>query len=69
MLGASQSFSRKLTRACVPLMVARIGHNWDAAAMQLLVASIVQTMVSVHNIAGSESYDEYDESRENHRAA
>jgi hypothetical protein len=39
-LGASQSFSRRTTRSCVPLMVARIGHNYDAraAAMQPLVA-------------------------------
>jgi hypothetical protein len=29
----------------------------------------VQTMVVVHNIAGVESYDEYDELRKNRRAA
>jgi hypothetical protein len=51
-LGASGSFSRKITRTCVPLMVARIGHNWDAAANHSLIAPIVQTMVVVHNIAG-----------------
>jgi hypothetical protein len=65
-LGATQSFSRKITRTCVPLMAV---HNWDAAAMQLLFAPIVQTMVAVHNIAGIERYDEYDELRENHRVA
>jgi hypothetical protein len=68
-LGASGSFSRKITRTCVPLMVARIGHNWDAAAMQNLVAPIVQTMVVVHNIAGVQDYDEYDALQENRRAA
>jgi hypothetical protein len=53
-----QSFSRKITRICAPLIVARIGNNWDATAMQLetLIAPIVQTMVVVHNIAGIESY-------------
>ncbi len=60
-VGTSKSFSRKITRSCVPLMVARIGHNWDAAAMQPLIAPMVQTMVVVHNTAGIESYDEYDE--------
>ncbi len=45
-------------------MVARIGHNWDAAAIQPLIAPIVQTMVVVHNIAGIQSYHEYDELRE-----
>ncbi len=50
-------------------MVARIGHNWDAAATQNLVAPIVQTMVVVHNIAGTQDYDEYDALRENRRAA
>jgi hypothetical protein len=42
-------------------MVARIGHNWDAAA----IAPIIQTMVVVHNIVDKESYDEYDELRQN----
>ncbi len=42
-------------------MVARIRHNWDAAAMQPLIVPIVQTMVVVHNIAGIESYEEYDD--------
>ncbi len=37
--------------------------------MQPLIAPIVQTMVVVHNIAGIESYDEYDELTENRRAA
>jgi hypothetical protein len=50
-------------------MAARIEHYWDAAAMQPLIAPIVQTMVVVHNIAGIKSYDEYDELRENRRAA
>ncbi len=56
----SGSYSRKITRTCVPLMVARIGHNWDAAGAANLVGPIVQTMVVVHNIAGIESYEEYD---------
>ncbi len=50
-------------------MVARIGHNWDATAMQNLVAPIDQTMVVVHNIAGIQDYDEYVLLRENRRAA
>jgi hypothetical protein len=68
-LGTSGSFSRKITRTCVPLMVARIGHNWDAAAVQNLVAPVVQTMVVVHNIAGIQDYEEYDALRENRHAA
>jgi hypothetical protein len=48
------SYSRKITRTCVPLMVARIGHNWYAAGAVNLVGPIVQTMVVVHNIAGIE---------------
>ncbi len=31
-------------------MVAGIGHNWDAATMQPLIASIGQTMVVVHKL-------------------
>ncbi len=53
-------------------MVARIGHNWDAAAIQPLISPIVQslqTMVVVHNIAGIQRYHEYDELRENRCAA
>jgi hypothetical protein len=50
-------------------MVARIGHNWDAASMQNLIAPIVQTMGVVHNIAGIQDYDKYDALRENRRAA
>ncbi len=50
-------------------MVARIGHYWDAAAMKPLIALIAQTMVVVQNIAGIQSYDEYDELREKRRAA
>ncbi len=68
-LGASGSFSRKITRTCVPLMVARIGHKWDAASPATLVAPIIQTMVVVHNIAGIDSYEEYDALRENRRVA
>ncbi len=68
-LGTSQSFSRKITSTCVPLIVARIGHNWDAAGAANLVAPIVQTMVVAHNIAGIQDYDEYDALRENRRAA
>jgi hypothetical protein len=68
-LGASGSFSRKITRTCVLLMVARIGHNWGTAAMQNLIAPIVQTMVVVHNIAGIQDDDEHDALRENRRAA
>jgi hypothetical protein len=68
-LGFTQSFSRKITRTCVPLMVAHIWHDWDTAAMQSLVASIIQTMIMVHNIAGIDSYDEYDELRENCRVS
>jgi hypothetical protein len=37
--------------------------------MQPLIAPIGQTMVVVHNIAGIESYDEYDELRKHFRAA
>jgi hypothetical protein len=59
------SFSRKITRTCVPLMVARIGHNWDSAGEASRVAPIVQTMVVVHNIADIKDYDEYDALREN----
>ena len=66
---AAQSNTRKITRACVPFLVARIGHGWDAAAMQPLVAPIVQTMVVVNEIAGITSYDEYDELRENRPGA
>ncbi len=65
----SESFSRKIARTCVPLMVARTGHTWDAAAMQNLIPPIVQTMVVVHNIARIQDYDEYDALRENRRAA
>jgi hypothetical protein len=50
-------------------MDARIGHNWDAAAMQPLVVPIVQTVIVVHNIASIEIYDEYDALLENRRAA
>ena len=63
------TFSRKITHTCVPLMVARIRHNWGAAAMQPLIAPIVQSMVVAHNIAGIESYDEYDELRENEESS
>jgi hypothetical protein len=62
-------FLSKITCTCVLLMVARIGHNWDAAAVQPLIAPIVQTMAVVHNTAGIESCDEYDELRESLRAA
>jgi hypothetical protein len=66
----SGNLSRKLTRTCVPMMVMCIGHNWDAATMQPLNAPIVfQTMVVLHKIAGIESYEEYDELRDNRRAA
>jgi hypothetical protein len=68
-LGASGSFSQKLTRTCVQLMVARIGHNWDATAMQNPIALIVQTMVVEHNFAGIQDYDKYDALLENRRAA
>ena len=50
-------------------MVARIGLNWNAAGAANLVAPIVQTMVVAHKIAGIEDYEEYDELRENRRAA
>jgi hypothetical protein len=50
-------------------MVPRIWHNWDDVFMQPLIAPIVQTMIAVHNFAGTESYDENDKLRENRRAA
>jgi hypothetical protein len=59
------SEKRKITCTCVPLMVARIGHNWDSASEASRVAPIVQTMVVVHNIADIKDYDEYDALREN----
>jgi hypothetical protein len=64
----AQTFSRKITRACVPLMVARIGHNWDAAGVASLVTPIVQTMVVAHNIASIQDYEEYDALRDNRSA-
>jgi hypothetical protein len=66
---SAQTFSRKITRACVPLMVARIGNDWDAAGAANLVAPIVQTMVVAHKIAGIDDYDEYDALRDNRPAA
>jgi hypothetical protein len=50
-------------------MVARIGHTWDAAANQSLIAPIVQTMVVAHNIASIQDYGEYDALRETRCAA
>ncbi len=60
-LGASQLFSRKITRSCVPLMITRLGLHWDASSMQSLVYCMVPTMVVENNIAGIESHDEYEE--------
>jgi hypothetical protein len=65
----AQTFSRKITRACVPLMVVRIGHNWDAAGAASLVVPMVQTMVVAHNIASIQDYEEYDALRNNRPAA
>ena len=59
------SCARKITSTCVPLMVARIGHNWDAAGEANRVAPILETMVVVHNIAGIQDYEEYDALRGN----
>jgi hypothetical protein len=46
-------------------MVARIGHNWDAAGEANWVVPIIETMVVVHNIAGIQDYEEYDALRGN----
>ena len=60
-----QRNSRKITRTCVPVMVARIGYHWDAASKKHLVLPIIQHMVVLNNIGGIESHDEYEVLREN----
>jgi hypothetical protein len=56
-----QTCSRKITSACVPLMVARLGANWTSASCRELVYPIVQTMVVLEEIRGIASHEEYEE--------
>jgi hypothetical protein len=64
-----QTCSRKITRACVPLMVARLGANWTAASCRELVYPIVQTMVVLEEIGGIASHEEYEELRAANKAS
>ncbi len=58
-----QSFTRKITRASVPWMVARLGLQWYSASFRCYVIPIVQQVPVVveNHITGIESHDEYDE--------
>jgi hypothetical protein len=56
-----QSSTRKITRASVPWMVARLGLQWYSASFRCFVIPIVQQVVEENNIAGIQSDDEYDE--------
>jgi hypothetical protein len=58
---SGQTHSRKMTRTCVPWMVARLGLHWTAASLRSQVTPIVQSMVVQHNIGGIESHDQYEE--------
>ncbi len=58
-----QSFTRKITSASVPWMVARLGLQWYSASFQCFVIPIVQQVVVENCIAGIDSHDEYDELR------
>ena len=60
---SGQTHSRKMTRTCVPWMVARLGLHWTAASLRSQVTPIVQSMVVQHNIGGIESHDQYEELR------
>ncbi len=58
-----QSYTRKITRASVPWMVARLGLQWYSASFRCFVIPIVQQVVVENNFAGIQSHDEYDELR------
>jgi hypothetical protein len=58
-----QSFTRKITHASVPWMVARLGLQWYSASFRCYVIPIVQQVVVENHIPGIESHDEYDELR------
>lgn len=58
-----QTCTRKLTKLCVPVMVARLGQNWTAASSRCAVLPIFQTMVVDGSIGGIETHEEYEELR------
>ncbi len=62
-----QSFTRKITRASVPWMVARLG--WYSVSFRCYVIPIVQQVAVEKHIAGIESHDEYDELRSGNTSA
>ena len=66
---SEQTFSCKITRTCVPLMVARLSLHWDAASQRVNVYPIVQSMVVLHEIGGIQSHDEFEELRRARPAA
>jgi hypothetical protein len=63
-----QTWSRKITRACVPLMVARLGAHWTSASCRELVYPIVQTMVVLEQLGGIAGHEEYEELRSANKA-
>ena len=60
---SGQTHTRRMTRTCVPWMVARLGLHWTAASLRSQVTPIVQSMVVQHNIGGIESHDQYEKLR------
>jgi hypothetical protein len=58
-----QTSTRKITRASVPWMVARLGLQCYSASFRCYVIPFVQQVVIENHIAGIQSHDEYDELR------
>ncbi len=56
-----QSFTRKITHASVPWMVAHLGLQWYSASFRCYVIPTVQQVVVENYIVGTKSHDEYDE--------
>ncbi len=63
---SAQIFTSKTTRACVPLMVARLSLPWDASSQkhQVYPGPIMQTMVKQVKIYSIERRDAYEDLRQ-----
>ncbi len=60
---SGQTFIRRITRAGVPWMVARLVLHWYSSEFRCFVNPIVQGEVVENGIAGIQSHPVYDELR------
>ena len=58
-----QTYTRKLSRHCVSLLISRLGLHWAASSCQELMYPIVQTMVVQERIGDIATHEEYEECR------